>query len=146
MYKLSFYKSTIWISYHWHVVIVELIHSYLFFQIANNRDIHNMHIFTLSTHVCKLYPYEHLQRLSRHIIKIDKITIGVSLSTGTLSTTTSTTLLNSNKFAPIESRTENLMWYWGLCNHLTTNSFTLNWFVWSVSAYLLNLVVHSETI
>ena len=55
--------------------------------------------------------------ISRQILEIDKVTIGVSLFTGTLPTTESTMLLNFRKFARMGSWTQNLRCYWISCIH-----------------------------
>jgi hypothetical protein len=64
----------------------------------------------LWTHVRKPYPYELFRRLCRQILKID------ALSMETSPTTESTTPLNPEKFALMESRTQDLRSYWGFYN------------------------------
>ena len=92
---------------------------FLFFEITQyNSDTHNTRILTpLWIQVRKLYPYEHLQRLSRQILEIDEVTTGASLSTGTSPTTECTMPLNFRIFAHMESRTQNLRCYGSSCNH-----------------------------
>jgi hypothetical protein len=55
-------------------------------------------------HMCKFYPYKHLQILGRQILKIDEVTTDVSLSTGMSSTTESTMPLIPENSAPTISR------------------------------------------
>ena len=46
-------------------------------------------------HIRKSYPYEHLRRLSRQILKIDEVTTSASLSTGTLPTMRATSSMRA---------------------------------------------------
>ena len=89
--------------------------SLLFFEITQyNSDTHNAHTITpLWTRVHKSYPYEHLRRLSRQILKIDEVITGVSLSTGTLPTTECITAAY-NKFR---------LWHLHACSNIL-----LHWF------------------
>ena len=56
----------------------------------------NAYVYSpLWTHVRKPYPYEHLRKTVPADLKIDEVTAGASLSTGTSPTTENTTPLNS---------------------------------------------------
>ena len=81
-------------------------------------------VTALWIHICKLYPYEHLWRLSRQILEIKKVTTCTSLSTETSPTTECTTSLNLRLFAHMESRTQDLRCYRGSCNYYATG---LSW-------------------
>ena len=88
---------------------------YLFAITQYNSDVYKARTLILWTHVYKLYPYEHLRSLSQQILEIGEATTGVSLSTGTSTTspiTESITPLNPITFAPMGSQTQDLRWYW----------------------------------
>ena len=61
--------------------------------------------------------------MNRQILKIDEVTTGTALSTGTSPTTECTTPLNPRIFTPMRSRTENLRCYRDSYNHLATDPF-----------------------
>jgi hypothetical protein len=71
--------------------VYDNINHLLFFRIIQyNADAHNTYAHSpLWTHVRKPYPYEHLRRTEPADLEIHEVTIGASLSTGTLPTTES---------------------------------------------------------
>jgi hypothetical protein len=73
----------------------------LFSRLQSTRgDTHNTRTLILMNARAQTYPYEHLQRLSRHALKIDEVTIASSLLMGISHTPKSTIPLNLDKFAP----------------------------------------------
>jgi hypothetical protein len=74
----------------------------------------------LWTHPHKLYPYNHLWRLSWQIL-IDEVITCVSLSTGMLPATEGTNTVKSWVFASMGSWTQDLRCYWGSCNCQATD-------------------------
>jgi hypothetical protein len=67
-----------------------------FFELHNTSETLTTHAHSsLWIHARKPYPYEHLRRLCRQIPKIDEVTTGASLSTGTSPTTESTNAVKS---------------------------------------------------
>lgn len=65
-------------------------------------------IISVNIDICKTYLYEHLQSLSRQILKIDEVTIGTSLSAEISPIIESIISLNPRKFALMKSLTEDL--------------------------------------
>ena len=98
----------------WCMLLTCSVSCWFFFEITQyNSDTHNARILTpLWTQIRKPYPYDHLRRLSRQILEIDEVTIGVSLSTRTSPTTKCTTPLNPRIVVPMRSRTQDLRCYW----------------------------------
>ncbi len=94
--------------------------SYVFFFF--NYTVQRRHSQRTHTH-----PYKHthanltlisiFKDWAKEILKIDEVTIGASLSTGTSPTIKSIKPLNSRKFAPMGSRTQDLRYHGGSCNH-----------------------------
>jgi hypothetical protein len=71
------------------------IYLYIYMRITQYiGDNHNTRTL-IPIHTRKLYLYEHLRRLCRQILKIDEVTTGASLSTGTSPTTECTNTVKS---------------------------------------------------
>ena len=67
-------------------------HVSCFFITKYNSYSQRTHTHTSTTYICKPYSYKHLQRLDRQILEIGEVTTSISLSTGMLPTTESTTV------------------------------------------------------